>query len=425
MNKLNENQKEQENALVIRIKKRNKKRNAFIHEPNILPIEFSSLFVFKGDKVNSCPVESRSQVRAVYSDGSMLILGGMGIKYFGEAISLNLKNDSSIFKKHYLFKRVGYAIDHFENLAVIHGGERHASIRGLQILNSSFVIDIKTLKHQEILIKEGEQLPYLKQHTAFIMHSVMFLHGGITEENNFNEMIYTICLMTHKVSYFKIENQNDLCKGHTAVLITENPENKNFKRKFEKRDLKLFQMKYTIDQEFMDKYNQDKDTVNCKKEIYLFGGMGPEGNCNNEMRLLTYNKSRWKHETLNTMGKRPKARYNHQMTHIEKLNALALFGGRNEDNSKGKQEQILGDLWIFDLKSKYWIEIKNINGLPSRYDFAMTTQDNNIIVFGGFGEECLIDGHAWKLKLNHSHVKHFHAFFDDLYNILNKKHDLN
>ena len=136
----------------------------------------------------------------------------------------------------------------------------------------------------------------------------------------------------------------------------------------------------------MDEENVSKDTLYMYKLV------------NNELRL----------SRPETLGRSPKSRYDHQMTYIQKIHSVIVMGGKHK--LKKGIEEILDDLWLLQADKLIWIRI-NIYLTP-RYAFSLTTDNNDLLIFGGYSENNLVDGMIRRIELDKRVADKFSKFFN-------------
>ena len=86
----------------------------------------------------------------------------------------------------------------------------------------------------------------------------------------------------------------------------------------------------------------------------------------------------------------------HSLTYVQKLNVLALFGGRN-DLTRGPV--ILNDLWTLKLYNLEWVKV-HIGGFAmplSRYSHSAFSCNSSLYILGGMD-------HNWSLQKTMFHL---------------------
>lgn len=75
------------------------------------------------------------------------------------------------------------------------------------------------------------------------------------------------------------------------------------------------------------------------------------------------------------------------MNHVEAMNCLVIFGGRNDtllERHSNTDRNFLNDLWLLHLDHLNWIRVQNIGDIPSpRYCFSSSIIGTRLVIFGG------------------------------------------
>jgi N-acetylneuraminic acid mutarotase len=82
--------------------------------------------------------------------------------------------------------------------------------------------------------------------------------------------------------------------------------------------------------------------------MVVFGGF-IEGERENDIWMYHFKENKW--EKVEVKGQEPCPRAGHSM--VVHDGQMFVFGGKDDDNNK------INDLWIFDIKEKYWTRIES------------------------------------------------------------------
>jgi hypothetical protein len=64
--------------------------------------------------------------------------------------------------------------------------------------------------------------------------------------------------------------------------------------------------------------------------VYFFGGKRPDGFSTNNLHILRVGVKPLQWLQPETKGSSPPPRYSHTLSHVEQMNCLVVFGGRND-----------------------------------------------------------------------------------------------
>ena len=133
--------------------------------------------------------------------------------------------------------------------------------------------------------------------------------------------------------------------------------------------------------------------------IYLLGGKNQSDEINTEVWLLKPNSLKTKSfiqlepsiakhqylvdaEKLRIKGSGPLRRFLHSATHFQSY--IALFGGRNDQDSSLTNSPARNDLYLLDLDKYAWVRLTTQGFAPSvRWDHCMVVVEDRLLVFGG------------------------------------------
>lgn len=347
-------------------------------------------------KYNSLPMDTRASLEMHYNSSNLLIIGGLGANYSTDlTVYRTTKKDINSIKDN-LFSRTKYAIMSFEQHILIHGGEAEFSYNSRQILNSFVYINAKTLEYHEIRIRNLD-MPYKKGHICFVIGAEMFLDGGLYLDDSIDGSFYAVNLITKKVRLVKFGLETESLCHHKCVVINQNPYWTTLS------DI-LLETALGINARGTASSHQSPVTIlaseinlSASKEIvYVFGGLNAHRKSTNIMRVYQQQSGHLVIGYPEVVGEPPNSRFDHNMVFIKSLNALAIVGGKHlSDNGT---DIVLDDLWLFQLNKNMWMNVQV--ELHQRYGFAITVEENDILIFGGFGPGSLIDGIIRKIEFN-------------------------
>lgn len=165
------------------------------------------------------------------------------------------------------------------------------------------------------------------------------IHGGIDPKNHYLEDVMAFNMKELKWTEAKTVRQSPgkICYHAAAAVFAPEREKSQSFCLFKMHELPTYTKAY----------------CKIKQEgIYIFGGRFESGLASNRLRILKPGPRPLKWITPDENGPEPPARYNHTLSYYEDLNALVLFGGRNEaggiDGSPG--DSYFNDIWLYNLK---------------------------------------------------------------------------
>jgi hypothetical protein len=118
--------------------------------------------------------------------------------------------------------------------------------------------------------------------------------------------------------------------------------------------------------------------------VLIFGGRNEGGLLPADLVQCTLARNKVVFEKAATKGQPPCARYNHSLTHLPRLNALAVFGGQGVDIELSPDA---AHIHVLSLASLDWFSCKarSIQGLPfeNRYCHGVANLKDTLVIFGG------------------------------------------
>jgi len=112
---------------------------------------------------------------------------------------------------------------------------------------------------------------------------------------------------------------------------------------------------------------------------FVFGGYGGVIYRNDVWKYDSHSNA-WTNMSLNLVTPSPPARSQHRVAYDSSLNKHILFGGRNSSVS------YFGDLWVYDVASRGWVNRTPPRSPMPRRDFSMewSSYTRTAIIYGGF-----------------------------------------
>lgn len=145
-----------------------------------------------------------------------------------------------------------------------------------------------------------------------------------------------------------------------------------------------------------------------RRGLWMFGGFSLSHGPLNDIRLFDILNNTWMQVTVDSTpdAKMPQGRYFHAADIVHSRQAIYVFGGLTKHLRNILNENILNDLWQFDLHNQRWNEIlpKNEKWPPIVGGHTLTCYKNatydSLILIGGFAP---IDGFLntpWEFRLD-------------------------
>lgn len=179
-----------------------------------------------------------------------------------------------------------------------------------------------------------------RNHIAVLVGQLIFIHGGLSEDNeylndsyllSFSPLKWNVCSIKTNINIYKTAEENIISSssincsppnlvGHAACLVLQNDIRKNPKFNI-----------YKYPESNSNNLSSLKTNYKIKERgVYIFGGKVNDEVYNNEVYVLKIGKKplEWKRLIIN--GKPPLGRTNFTMNYIEELNFLIIHGGRND-----------------------------------------------------------------------------------------------
>lgn len=145
-----------------------------------------------------------------------------------------------------------------------------------------------------------------------------------------------------------------------------------------------------------------KTDISWSKEfkVYIFGGRNKKGEGSSSLWCLKHENSVWRKSLVETKGTPPRPRVFHTMSYVKSTNYIAVIGGAHIPPANTTQYEIIGDLFLFDLLSLIWVNVKfNDVSLKRSNASACEHDEGSLLMFGGTGAKNFVDGTLYKLTM--------------------------
>jgi hypothetical protein len=122
----------------------------------------------------------------------------------------------------------------------------------------------------------------------------------------------------------------------------------------------------------------------------IFGGFAMSGGWHylGDTWVYSYTENSW---TSLTLTPSPSARSNHAMVYCNETNEIILYGGQGQGGNPT-------NTWSFDCDTQTWFQVMTATNPGVHHSLAMAydSQENVVILFGGFGDDGLERDDTWK-----------------------------
>ena len=327
-----------------------------------------------------------------YNNNRVYISGGLAVKMTYMPIwclNMDKLEWNKINQNEYVNNRFGHTSIIFQNKIYFYGGRAKID-KGLYYCG----LDIFSLNdgnyYRPIMGKLYN--PVLRRnHIALLIDEQIFIHGGITENNeilNECQLLNLNPLKWMKAS-LSARTVGPKLYGHTGCLVVPK--------------------QYLVSHKFNIYSYPDIEVVNCKikkKGIYVFGGKSKEeGGISNKVWLLSIGYKMLEWNTIETKGKPPRPRYNHSMSFYERGNFLIIHGGRNDLMS---ETMAFDDTFVLDLEFFEWFHVElysqfNKFKVLSRCGHQSIIYGNKLIILGGMNNNNYIGSSLFIVNLDFSY----------------------
>jgi N-acetylneuraminic acid mutarotase len=227
-----------------------------------------------------------------------------------------------------------------------------------------------------------------RNHIAILIDEQIFIHGGVSENNEILSDCHLLNLNPLKWLKVSINRRtpNPKLYGHTGCVVVPK--------------------QYLINHKFNIYAYPDLEVVNCrikKKGLYVFGGKSKEeGGISNKLWILTIGQKLLEWNLAETKGIPPRPRYNHSMSFYERGNFLIIHGGRNDLMS---DTIAFDDTFVLDLEFFEWFKVELYSQFDkfkvlSRCGHQSSIYGNKLIIFGGMNNNNYIGSSLFIVNLD-------------------------
>lgn len=255
------------------------------------------------------------------------------------------------------------------------------------ILGDVEIFNTETGRWTDPNLQTHNKFPLRRHHIAVLVGFMIFVHGGIDEDENYLDDYYLLNIRTLKWTVCTIGDKLKVPKiaYHKACLILQ----EEFRE-----DPKMHIYKYPDSTSLMN--NNIKE-----RGIYLFGGkLGENGPINSNLYCLKIGKKPLEWTILKTTGLAPCPRYSCSMNFYEEGNFLIIHGGKIDDAAS---DFALNDTYFLDLYSLNWIKVEYFNKyreVPNRCCHEAVIYEQNLYIFGGMNADSFLGSELLILELN-------------------------
>jgi hypothetical protein len=282
----------------------------------------------------------------------------------------------------------GHTINSIGNKVYIFGGKDRDSYT-----NNIFEIELNPFRLNLIEVADSQGPKSIGFHKTITYGEKLIVYGG-HNEMKVSDSYYTYSTLNRIWTTYKIENSliremySAVYKKFTSRIYIFggfycHPDSEG---EFHYNDLQVLYLNLMRFQSLntknppLGRYSHSAVIINWS--MFIFGGCRNEGmnkRCFNDLyriNLFDHDDLVW--QEIKPKGLIPAKRFNHLF--LSYGGQLILHGGTGE----GIHAPLLGDLWIFDIKSLCWSEIQYDTDIDfRRAHHAGCIVDNTLIIFGG------------------------------------------
>lgn len=358
-------------------------------------------------KYNLTPIETKVNLEMFVHDSQVFIIGGLGALFNIDLTIYKQKSDKVEIIKNPVFSRTHYAIVSCDNHVIIHGGETELSYNSRQILNSIIYINACNSDFHEIKFK-GFELPYKKAHVIFILGVELFMDGGLNFDDSLSDSLYVFNLVDKKARIVKFVHNVEYFSNHRCITINASNNWTTLSDVLTLSTLGIASRHTRLDKNFQSTVlSTEIHLGNAREVVYVFGGLDYKRASTNNILFYQQKNNHLVVEYPKVTGAPPLSRYDHSMVYVKEISSIVIIGGKHRTNEG--TELILGDLWLFETTKAMWIKLTM--ELEARSGFAMCVDKSDILIFGGFGSENLIDGKIRKIEIKRDCIREFIEYF--------------
>ena len=324
-----------------------------------------------------------------YNNNRIYICGGLTVKMGIMPIwylNMDKLEWNKVPQKENTNNRFGHTSIIYQNKIYFYGGrakiDKALYYCGLEIFSLN-----EGLYYKPMLSKLNS--PTLRRnHIAILIDEQIFIHGGVSENNEILSDCHLLNL--NPLKWLKVSinrrSQNPKLYGHTGCVVVPK--------------------QYLINHKFNIYAYPDLEVVNCrikKKGLYVFGGKSKEeGGISNKLWILTIGQKLLEWNLAETKGIPPRPRYNHSMSFYERGNFLIIHGGRNDLMS---DTIAFDDTFVLDLEFFEWFQVELYSQFDkfkvlSRCGHQSSIYGNKLIIFGGMNNNNYIGSSLFIVNLD-------------------------
>ena len=324
-----------------------------------------------------------------YNNNRIYICGGLTVKMGIMPIwylNMDKLEWNKVPQKENTNNRFGHTSIIYQNKIYFYGGrakiDKALYYCGLEIFSLN-----EGLYYKPMLSKLNS--PTLRRnHIAILIDEQIFIHGGVSENNEILSDCHLLNLNPLKWLKVSINRRtpNPKLYGHTGCVVVPK--------------------QYLINHKFNIYAYPDLEVVNCrikKKGLYVFGGKSKEeGGISNKLWILTIGQKLLEWNLAETKGIPPRPRYNHSMSFYERGNFLIIHGGRNDLMS---DTIAFDDTFVLDLEFFEWFKVELYSQFDkfkvlSRCGHQSSIYGNKLIIFGGMNNNNYIGSSLFIVNLD-------------------------
>jgi len=324
-----------------------------------------------------------------YNNNRIYICGGLTVKMGIMPIwylNMDKLEWNKVHQKENTNNRFGHTSIIYQNKIYFYGGrakiDKALYYCGLEIFSLNEGIYYKPM------LSKLNSPPLRRNHIAILIDEQIFIHGGVSENNEILSDCHLLNLNPLKWLKVSINRRtpNPKLYGHTGCVVVPK--------------------QYLINHKFNIYAYPDLEVVNCrikKKGLYVFGGKSKEeGGISNKLWILTIGQKLLEWNLAETKGIPPRPRYNHSMSFYERGNFLIIHGGRNDLMS---DTIAFDDTFVFDLEFFEWFKVELYSQFDkfkvlSRCGHQSSIYGNKLIIFGGMNNNNYIGSSLFIVNLD-------------------------
>ena len=324
-----------------------------------------------------------------YNNNRIYICGGLTVKMGIMPIwylNMDKLEWNKVPQKENTNNRFGHTSIIYQNKIYFYGGrakiDKALYYCGLEIFSLNEGIYYKPM------LSKLNSPPLRRNHIAILIDEQIFIHGGVSENNEILSDCHLLNL--NPLKWLKVSinrrSQNPKLYGHTGCVVVPK--------------------QYLINHKFNIYAYPDLEVVNCrikKKGLYVFGGKSKEeGGISNKLWILTIGQKLLEWNLAETKGIPPRSRYNHSMSFYERGNFLIIHGGRNDLMS---DTIAFDDTFVLDLEFFEWFKVELYSQFDkfkvlSRCGHQSSIYGNKLIIFGGMNNNNYIGSTLFIVNLD-------------------------